>query len=172
MLINTYCYIVILNITIMFSLNMDQYSGFSVSPAITINTTPIHMPQSMLRINPNIQSFQVKYVISHPININNIVPINDLRLSINNMNVPTLLPPPISNFKTSISNTQAQLHSYSKAECVRDCTGSVRFNNQLQCGIPNAMTGLMASEPEMAQCVINLNQSKKECLAACSQMNN
>ena len=160
----------------MFSLNMDRYNGFSVSPAVTINTTPIHipqiMPQSMLRINPDIQSFQVKYVISHPVNINNITPINDLRLSINNRVVPTLLPPPISNFKTSISNTQAQLHSYSKAECVRDCNGSVRFNNQLQCGIPNATTGLMASEPEMAQCVINLEQSKKECLTGCNRMNN
>ena len=159
----------------MFSLNIDRFHhGFSVSPAVTINTTPIHipqiMPQSMLRINPNIQSFQVKYVISHPVNINNIVPINDLRLSINNMVVPALLPP-ISNFKTSILNTQAQLHSYSKAECVRDCTGSVRFNNQLQCGIPTAMTGLITKNPKMAQCVVNLEQSKNECLTACNRMN-
>ena len=121
------------------------------------------MPQSMLRINPNIQSFQVKYVISHPININNIVPINDLRLSINNS---------ISNFKTSILNTQAQLHSYSKAECVSGCNGAVQFNNQLQCGIPNAMTGLMTRNPKMAECVINLEQSKKECLNACDKINN
>lgn len=158
----------------MFSLNMDRYAGFSVSPAVS--SVPIHipqnMPQSMLRINPNIQSFQVNHVISHPVNINNIVPINDLRLSINNMVTPNLLSPSISNFKTSISNTRAQLHSYSKAECVKDCNGSVRFNNQLQCGVPNAITGLMASEPGAAQCVINLEQSKKECLAACSQMNN
>ena len=152
----------------MFSLNMDQYAGFSVSPAV--NSVPIHipqnMPQSMLRINPNIQSFQVNHVISHSVNINN------LRLSIDNIITPPLLSPSMSNFKTSISNTQAQLHSYSKAECVKDCNGSVRFNNQLQCGVPSAMTGLMASEPGAAQCVINLEQSKKECLAACSQMNN
>ena len=164
----------------MFSLNIDRFHhGFSISPTVTINTTPIHipqimpkiMPQSMLRINPNIQSFQVKYVISHPVNINNIVPINDLRLSINNKIVPTLLPPAISDLKTSISNTQAQLHSYSKAECVSDCKGSLRFNNQLQCGIPTAMTGLMTRKPKMAQCVVNLEQSKNECLNACNKMN-
>jgi hypothetical protein len=145
-------------------LNINRFQVFSVSPADTIN-----IPQSMLRINPNIQSFQVKYVISHPININNIGPINDLRLSINNIIVPNLLPPPISNFKTSILNTQ--LHSYSKAECVSGCNGAVQFNNQLQCGIPNAMTGLMARKPKMAECVINLEQSKKECLNACDKIN-
>ena len=157
------------------SLNIDRFQGFSVSSAVTINTMPIHipqiMPQSMLRINPNIQSFQVKYVISHPININNIAPINDLRLSINNRIIPTLLPPHISNFKTSILNTQQQLHSYSKAECVSGCNGAVQFNNQLQCGIPNAMTGLMARKPKMAECVINLERSKNECLNACNKMN-
>lgn len=161
----------------MFSHNIGQFHhGFSVSPTVTINTTPIHtpqiMPHSMLRINPNIQSFKVKYVISHPVNINNIVPINDLRLSINHMVVPTLLPPPISSFKTSVLNTQAQLHSYSKAQCVSDCKGSVRFNNQLQCGIPTAISGLMAQEPEMAKCVVNLERSKNECLTACNKMNN
>ena len=150
-------------------LNINRFQVFSVSPADTINTMSINIPQSMLRINPNIQSFQVKYVISHPININNIGPINDLRLSINNIIVPNLLPPPISNFKTSILNTQ--LHSYSKAECVSGCNGTVQFNNQLQCGIPNAMTGLMARKPKMAECVINLEQSKKECLNACDKMN-
>ena len=129
------------------------------------------MPQSMLRINPNIQSFRVKYGISLPVNINNIVPINDLRLSINNKIVPTILPPHISNFKTGVSNTQAQLHSYSKAECVSGCNGAVQFNNQLQCGIPNAMTGLMARKPKMAECVINLERSKKECLNACDKIN-
>jgi hypothetical protein len=107
------------------NMNLDQYIKFSVSPAITINTTSVNiphiMPQSMLRINPNIQSFRVKYVISLHVNINNIVPINDLRLSINNKIVPTILPPHISNFKTCVSNTQAQLHSYSKAECVSGC---------------------------------------------------
>ena len=157
------------------NMNLDQYIKFSVSPAITINTTSVNiphiMPQSMLRINPNIQSFQVKYVISHPININNIAPINDLRLSINNRIIPTLLPPHISNFKTSILNTQQQLHSYSKAECVSGCNGAVQFNNQLQCGIPNAMTGLMARKPKMAECVINLERSKKDCLNACDKMN-
>jgi hypothetical protein len=152
-------------------LNIHRFQGFNVSPADTINTMTINIPQSMLRINPNIQSFQVKYVISHPINIINIVPINDLRVSINNSIVPTLPSPPISNFKTSILNTQAQLHSYSKAECVSGCNGAVQFNNQLQCGIPNAMTGLMARKPKMAECVINLEQSKKECLNVCDKIN-
>ena len=40
-----------------------------------------------------------------------------------------------------------------------------------KCGIPNAMTGLMARKPKMTECVINLEQSKKECLNACNKMN-
>jgi len=155
--------------------NINQFQVFSVSPENTINISQsmlrINTPHSMLRINPNIQSFQVKCVISPPININNIAPINDLQLSINNRIVSTLLPPPISNFKTSILNTQQQLHSYSKAECVSGCNGTPLFNNQLQCGSPNAMTGLMARKPKMAECVINLEQSKKDCLNACDKMN-
>ena len=146
--------------------NINQFQVFSVSPANTIN-----IQQTMLLINPNIQSFQLKCVISPPININNMASINDLRLSINNRIVPTLLPPPISSFKTSILNTQQQLHSYSKAECVSGCNGTPLFNNQLQCGIPNAMNGLTASEPELTRCVINLEQAKKDCLNACDKMN-
>jgi hypothetical protein len=33
------------------------------------------------------------------------------------------------------------------------------------------MTGLIAKKPKMAECVINLEQSKKECLNACDKIN-
>jgi hypothetical protein len=35
-----------------------------------------------------------------------------------------------------------------------------QYNNQLQCGVPNAITGLMVQEPDMAKCVIDLTNKK------------
>ena len=81
------------------------------------------------------------------------------------------IPPNINNFGKSIADAQ-QLHSITRAECIRNVNSAYQFNNQLQCGVPNAMTGLMAQEPEMAQCVINLQQQKMDMLDGCKMLNN
>jgi len=148
----------------MFSINIKvpEFSAFNVSPTISIPTTSLNTSLT------NLQSLRTNCPISPQIYVGN-AQINVLRSSIiNDLPYPTHL----SDFKTSITHTHAQLHSYSKAQCISDCNGTVRFNNQIQCGIPNAMTGLIAQEPDMTQCVLNLQQSKTDCLNACNKLNN
>ena len=151
----------------MFSIDikLPELSAFNVSPpTASFNTTP----HFISLINPNIQLLRSNCPISPQIYVGN-VQINVLRSSIiNDLPCPTHL----SDFKTSITYTHAQLHSHSKAQCISDCNGTVRFNNQIQCGIPNAITGLIAQEPDMTRCVLNLQQSKTDCLNACNKLNN
>ena len=90
-------------------------------------------------------------------------------MSVNTLREPQNIPQNINNFGTSIHN--AQLHSITRAECIRNVNQAPQLNNQLQCGIPNAMTGIIAQEPELAQCVINLQQQKMEMINGCNMMN-
>ena len=150
----------------MFSTDASQFipPQYSVSSNITIPNVPI-IPKLNIPIIPFRHSAftPVPNIPSHQF--------NSLSSSISALRMAPDIPPNINNFGKSIASAQ-QLHSITRAECIKNVNSAPQFNNQLQCGVPNAMTGLMAQEPEMAQCVINLQQQKMDMLNGCARLNN
>jgi hypothetical protein len=74
------------------------------------------------------------------------------------------IPPPTFVPVTSVNPPPSGYH------CVSECKTSPLYNNQLQCGVPNPLTGLMATEPAKADCVNKLMMKQHACLASCAKI--
>ena len=159
----------------MFSINVDASRftppQYSISSHITTHIAPNVPIVPIIPIMPIIHNISFHNSAFMPLPTIPSNQFHNMNLSINALRVAPDIPPNINNFGKSIADAQ-QLHSITRAECIRNVNSAHQFNNQLQCGVPNAMTGLMAQEPEMAQCVINLQQQKMDMLNGCSMLNN
>ena len=158
------------------NIDISHFLHYGVSDNITMNTQSIMNIQSIIKLpnlnyNPNQVLTLPTYNYSNSLNLHlhNISNQGKIFTLPDNFKLNTI-PPEISNFKTSLSNYQ-QLHSYSKSECIRDCNSAIQYNNQIQCGIPDAITGLIAGEPDLSKCAIDIQNFKKECVNACNKLN-
>jgi len=75
-------------------------------------------------------------------------------------------PLPEGTFKHSIFDHQLTTPLRGD-QCRRDIASSPRYNNQLQCGVPSAIHGLMVQDPGAAKCVIDLQQAKQVQMNRC-----
>jgi hypothetical protein len=75
---------------------------------------------------------------------------------------------PISGgtFKHSVFDHQLTA-PLSGDQCRRDIASFPGFNNQLQCGVPSAIHGLMVQDPGAAKCVIDLQRAKQMQMDRC-----
>ena len=79
-------------------------------------------------------------------------------------------PPPPYSPPPQLPPPTHYLEENTKAKCTESCNNSINYNSQYNCGIPNPIIGLMAQEPGMAQCSINLKQEQNACLSRCNKL--
>ena|SRR5437868_4993163 len=79
---------------------------------------------------------------------------------------PATKTPDTTTFNPSVLNHQ--LHPLDKSQCAKTVNSSPAYNNQLQCGVPNAMTGLITENPAATKCVLDLQQAKRNAAATCN----
>lgn len=155
-------------------IDVSHYAGITIANNVTM-VAPPHIELPTLSFNPSL-------IINVPSMIQNnqaTLPIIDFshisqmkssfgEIPITNNEQSQSL----ANFRTSLNENMAQLHPFTKSECIKGCETAPQLNNQLQCGIPNSITGLISRKPEKAQCVIQLEQQKRECLDGCHKIKN
>jgi len=167
-----------------FSVNIDtsRFAQFSISNNITIQTPPItqqlhNIKTPNLMFSPffSVNITQPSTIIKHVESAR----IQELNKSIDLLRTRQEIPKNIELFKSSMQShldknkldTKQYLNAYNKAQCINDVNDSSQYNNQLQCGVHNAMTGLMTNEPGKTQCVLDLQRAKQEKINGCQKLN-
>lgn len=89
-------------------------------------------------------------------------------VSLNALRPETMVPESVITFKQSVLDHQ--LHSYGKDQCIKDVNSSPGYNNQLQCGVPDAIRGLMVQDPNATKCVLDLQKAKYDHLVRCNKI--
>ncbi len=63
------------------------------------------------------------------------------------------------------------ISSFDTQSCIAGCNGAVQYNPQIQCGSPNWLMPLMAQEPDITRCVIEMNNLRQICIDRCNSFN-
>jgi hypothetical protein len=71
------------------------------------------------------------------------------------------------SYKGKFPNTQ--LHTTTPQICTSGCNTNPTFNAYLQCGMTSVPLAIISGEPTIAQCIIDTNKAKKECIDKCSK---
>lgn len=68
-----------------------------------------------------------------------------------------------------MSFPQATIESFDVAGCMNHCTNSMVYNPQATCGATSVPFVLMAQEPDIAQCIIDLKSAQNLCINTCKK---